>query len=55
MEFKNLKESMTSGWSPHNMGTFVYARKKDGTIITNEEGEYMFCAPDGQHRAMCQV
>ena len=55
MEFKNLKDSMTSGWSPHNMGTFVYARKKDGTIITNEEGEYMFCAPDGQHRAMCQV
>mgnify|MGYP003647734226 CR=1 FL=1 len=55
MEFKNLKHSMESGWSPHNMGTFVYAKEKDGTIKKNEKGEYLFCAPDGQHRAMCQV
>ena len=54
-EFLSLKESMSNGWSVSNMAIFVFARNPDGSIILNEEGEYMFAAPDGQHRVKCQV
>ena len=54
-EFLSLTTSMTVGWSNHNMATFVYSRNPDGSLRLNEEKETMFCAPDGQHRVMCQV
>lgn len=54
-EFLRLRSCMSDGWASHSLGAFVYSRNEAGEIKTNEKGEKLFCAPDGQHRTYCQV